>query len=173
MLIFLQMLHSEAERERFEQLYLEYRQLMYYVAFRILRSREDAEDAVQQAFVSILENLRKNSEIRCPETKAFCVLVTENKAIDILRSRRRLSPAELDEAVHGVETPLPGDGGLADALARLPARYRQALLLRFYMGYDTGELAKLLGMDRGSVQKLLWRAKKALRAELEKEGTAL
>ena len=168
--VFLQLIESEEERAAFEQIYLAYRQLMFCVARRMLPCDADAEDAVQQAFVSILENLKKESRRCCPETKAFCVLVTENKAIDLLRAKKRLSQMDLEAAERGIGTPPPGDGGLADALSRLPARYRQALLLRFYSGYSTGELERILGMNRGSVQKLLWRAKNALREELEKEG---
>ncbi len=173
MLIYLQMIGSEEERAFFERLYLEYRQLMFYVARRLLPSDADAEDAVHQAFLSIIENLKNFSDIKCPETKAFCVLVTENKAIDILRSRKHLAWAALEEAAAGIEVPLPGDGGLADAMTRLPARYRQALLLRFYMGYSVREMASILGMSQGAVQKLLWRSKEALRRALEKEGSAL
>lgn len=52
-------------------------------------------------------------------------------------------------------------------MAALPARYRQALLLRFQMGYTTRELAGLFGMTEASAGKLLWRAKQALKGKLE------
>lgn len=173
MLFFILAIESPEDRELFEQLYTEYRQLMFYTARRILSNSDDAEDAVQQAFVSILENLQKISQVRCPQTRAFCVLITEHKAIDMLRFRKHLSPVELEAAVRGVEMSLPGDGGLADAMAKLPARYRQILLLRYYMGYDTKELAQLLDRNRGAVQRLLWRAKDALRQQLEKDGISI
>lgn len=51
-------------------------------------------------------------------------------------------------------------------MAALPARYRQALLLRFQMGYTTRELAGLFGMTEAA-GKLLWRAKQALKGKLE------
>ena len=173
MLIYCQMIETEEQRTLFEQLYLEYRQLMFYVAKRILHSDQDAEDAVGQAFISIIENLQKISDVKCPQTRAFCVVITENKAIDILRAKKHLAKEELNEALQGVEIPLPGDNGLADALAKLPARYREVILLHFHMGYSTRELAKLLHMTQGSVQKLLWRAKDTLKRQLEKEGTQL
>ena len=170
MIIYLQMIETAADRDRFERLYHRYKNQMYYVALRILGDPHDAEDAVHQAFVSLIDNLEKISDIECPKTRAYIVIITERKALDILRGRRKYAAAYEDERLPGLEIPPPGDHGLRDALARLPARYREVLLLRFDCGYSTGELADILGMKRTSVQKLIWRAKEALAGELEKEG---
>lgn len=51
MLLYLQMLETPEEKSLFEQIYLEYRGLMYHVAYEILHNDQDAEDAVHQAFV--------------------------------------------------------------------------------------------------------------------------
>ena len=115
----------------------------------------------------ILEHFEKISSIDCPKTRAYVVIIAESKAVDQLRARKRLaSEAEL-EALPGPEIPLPGGSDLARAMAALPARYRQALLLRFQMGYTTRELAGLFGMTEASAGKLLWRAKQALKGKLE------
>jgi len=168
-MLYLQMLPSPSEKDKFEQIYTLYRGLMFYIARRILPGEADAEDAVHQAFVSIIENLKKISEVRCPKTRSYVVIITERKAIDILRSRSRLSPEAFEESTRGVELPLPGDGGLSDAMSRLPAAYREGLLLRYYHGYTVREIAPMLGRKPGAVQKLLTRAKAALRKILEQE----
>mgnify|MGYP004680094599 CR=1 FL=1 len=169
MIIYLQMLDTAADQDKFERLYLRYKNRMFAVARRILRSEQDAEDAVHQAFLSIIENFEKISEIECPETRAYIVIIVERKAIDIIRGRKRFAD-EFDEELAGLEFPLPGDHGLADAMARLPARYREVLLLRFDCGYTAAELADMLEMKPPAVRKLIWRAKAALALELEKEG---
>lgn len=168
-MLYLQMLPSPSEKDKFEQIYTLYRGLMFYIAQRILPGEADAEDAVHQAFVSIIENLKKISEVRCPKTRSYVVIITERKAIDILRSRSRLSPEAFEESTRGVELPLPGDGGLSDAMSRLPAAYWEVLLLRYYHGYTVREIAPMLGRKPGAVQKLLTRAKAALRKILEQE----
>ena len=170
MLIYLQMIESEEDKSKFLEIYNQYKYLMFSVANRILKNEYDAEDAVHQAFVSIIDNLNKIGAVDCPETRSYVVIITENKAIDIIRSRKHLAGEELNDAIHGIEIPLPGDNGLADAMAKLPVRYREVLLLRFDNGYNTKELAKMLGMTQGSVQKLIWRAKDALKKQLEKDG---
>lgn len=60
MLLYLQMLETPEKKSLFEQIYLEYRGLMYHVAYEILHNDQDAEDAVHQAFVKIVENIKKN-----------------------------------------------------------------------------------------------------------------
>lgn len=170
MLIYLQAISSADEREKFTQLYERYRGLMFYQAHRILPETQDVEDAVHQAFLSILEHLDKIADVDCPKTRAYVVIIAESRAIDILRSRKRLVSAEDCGELPAPEILMDSGSDLARAMARLPARCREALLLRFDMGYTTKELAALFGMNRATVQKLLWRAKDALRQELEREG---
>ena len=170
MLIYLSMIESQDDRHRFERIYERYRNLMYHVAYRILRNPQDAEDAVHQAFVAIIQNIHKFVQIDCPETRSFIVLMAERKAIDLIRIRHSEKILPLNEDWVGLEIPAPGDHGLADALAKLPARYREVLLLRFDNGYSTRELAKMLGLTESGVRKLIGRAKDALRYILEEDG---
>ena len=156
---------------KLERLYMAYRRLMYYTAYKILQNESDAEDAVQAAFESILRNIDKIEKPDSPQARAYVTLTAEHKAINILRSRSGAAFEELDENVPVV--PLPGDNGLANAMAQLPARYREVLLLRFHHGYGSREIAEILGIRQNSVQKLIQRARKELANILEKEGITL
>ena len=145
---------------------------MFYVARQILSSDEDAEDAVHEAFLAILRHMDDISDVPDPKTRAFVVLIAERKAIDLLRRNARRDALPLEEECVGITIPPPGDGGLADAMAQLKPRQRELLLLRYYVGYSTREAAQLLGMTPSAAHKELTRTKTALRAILEKEGTA-
>ena len=57
MMIYLQTIDTAEDRSKFEQLYEQYKQLMFYTAFQILKRPQDAEDAVHHAFLSIAENI--------------------------------------------------------------------------------------------------------------------
>lgn len=81
MLIYMQIIENDDDRDKFEQLYLKYRGLMYHSAISILHNNEDAEDVVHLAFVSIIENLGKIGAIDSPETRSFCILCCRNKAL--------------------------------------------------------------------------------------------
>ena len=168
MFLYLSAIDFPADRDKFEILYQKYRNLMYHVAYQILRNREDAEDAVQQAFFSIIKIIDKISGSECPETKSLVVIITERKAIDILRTSHRNQLLTLNEEILGLSIPLPGDNDLADALAALPAHYREILLLRFDNGYSIKELSSMLGISESGIRKLLGRAKKALKKEMER-----
>ena len=162
------MIGSEKDREKFEQLYFKYRNLMYYLAFRITNNQEDAEDAVHQAFVYIIENLEKVGPVSDSRTKSFLSVITEHKAVDLARKRRPVY--ELSAAENELAGYLPDDGdGLLQAMAKLPKRYQDILLLRYDNGYSARELAKMLDMSYGAARKLLWRSKEALREILSKE----
>ena len=167
---YLQSIESGEDKSKFERIYYRYRKLMFHVAMKILHNDADAEDAVHQAFVSVIENLNKAGVPESPETRCYVVTIAERKAIDILRSKEKVVSLDYDETARGIEIPPPDTSELADAMARLPARYREILLLRYRNGYSNAELGKMLNIKAGSVQRLLWRAKEALRNNLSGEG---
>lgn len=70
MLVYLQMIETPEEKEQFEVLYMEYRGLMYHIAYDILHNDQDAEDAVHNAFVKIAEHIKNFINLECPKTKA-------------------------------------------------------------------------------------------------------
>lgn len=172
MLMYLSMIETPDDKAKFERIYNRYRNLMYHVAYKVLGNHYDAEDAVHQAFVAIIRHLEKIGDIDCPETRSFIVLITERRAIDLIRTSHSEKVIPLNEDLIGIEIPAPGDHGLADALAKLPAHYREVLLLRFDNGYSTKELAQMLGMTESGVRKLIGRAKNALGRMLEEESYA-
>lgn len=167
MLIYLQALDSPEDRTRFEALYTAYRGLMFHTANRILQNPQDAEDAVHQAFLSLAEHSLP-PELG-PRARCLAATVAERKAIDLYRAKRRHPAAELEEDIPGCEAP-PSDGTLAGAMAALPPRYREVLLLKYYNGYSTVEIAGFLGLTPGNVRQLTVRAKRRLASELAERG---
>ena len=82
MRVYLAMIPTEEGRNKFALLYWEYRDLMFYLALRILGSQQDAEDAVQEALLRITEIIEKIHDPVCPETKALVGMIVEGKALD-------------------------------------------------------------------------------------------
>lgn len=135
MFLYLAMIDSDADKSKFEILYSEYKNLMYYTANRILRNSRDAEDVVHQAFLKVIEILDAISSPRCHKTRALLVTITEHKAIDLYREKQRRNVLPLAEEYIGaapaaeIERLVERDT-LAAAIASLPPRYRSVLLLR-------------------------------------------
>lgn len=173
MMIYFSMIDTPEDKDKFEQVYLKFRYLMLHVAGKILLNHYDAEDAVHEAFIAIIKNIHMIRDLDSPQTKSLVVLIVERKAIDILRKKSRENPLQLNEDIGGIDIPIPGDCGLADAMARLPAHYRAVLLMRYDNGLTTHEIARLLNVTDSSIRKILGRAKRKLRTELQKDGVTI
>ena len=143
---------------------------MLRLALRILGEVPDAEDAVHDAFESIARNLDHLAGPEDPKTRGYAMVITEHKAIDLLRARKKHESAALDEDLAGVGFPDGGSHDLAWCMTTLPPRYREILLLRFVYGYSMRETAELMDIPFTTVGKLSQRAKERLYEICRKEG---
>lgn len=150
----------DEQKLKAEQLYIKYWHLMCHVAMEILQNSTDAE----QAFLYLMLHMDRLGDIDSPATKAYVVLTAKHRAIDLYRSRRRCEPADISGMrAAGIH---PERLGVMEALSQLPPRDRDMLLLRFWEGYTTDEIAGMLRMKKDAMQKAIWRAKKKLSEKL-------
>ncbi len=96
--------------------------------------------------------------------------MVENKAINIYHRKKKRSETEYLDDISGIPVHLPDDDGMARCLLKLPARYREFLLLKYEWGYDNRELSALLGISEAGVRKLNQRAKEFLEKLCREEG---
>ena len=158
--------------QKFETLFERYYAAMMGAALRILKNDRDAEDAVQQAGEALYRNIHKIKEIGGEGCYTFVILTVERKSLNILkaRNRRRETPIE-DIAETGVEIrSRVDDDGVTTAIKSLEPKERQAILLRFGMGYSVKEVAKIMEMSYSATQSLIWRAKMQLEEILTEKG---
>lgn len=88
MFFYLALIEDESDKDKFERLYLNYRQTMFYAANRILHDTHLAEDAVHQAFLRVIDHLDKINENDGHKTRAFLVVIVEHLSIDLYRKRK-------------------------------------------------------------------------------------
>jgi RNA polymerase sigma-70 factor (ECF subfamily) len=153
-----------------------HQQSAYNVAYRLLGSEADARDAVQEAFLLTVRAVR--GEGAPPRDIArfepWLRRVATNAALGELRRRPSFRPGPVDENADPVSTGEYGDparaaerrearGDVLRALLTLPDRQRAALTLREYEGLSYDEIATLLGVSRGAVERLLFRARRGFR----------
>jgi RNA polymerase sigma-70 factor (ECF subfamily) len=139
-------------------------------ALQRTRSREQAEDAVQDALVAALEGLRGYAGGSSLSTWLFGIL--KHKIVDGLRRGPREAPldVDLDELMHdgpGPEQACASRDALAQidrSLKGLPARTAQAFVLREVIGMDTAEVCCLLRVTPTHCWVLVHRARSRLRA---------
>ncbi len=127
-------------------------------------SRPAAEDAVQEALLRAWERSEKGEEIESLNAWVTTVALNLSRsALRRLRSERRAKARMRGSAWS--EDPATGAGRSVDlerALASLPRRQREAVVLRYYLQLDTREVAAALKVSEGTVKSTLFRARAAL-----------
>lgn len=72
------------------------------IALGILKSLDDANDAVSLSYIKIMENIEKISQLSCPQMTAFCVSIVKNTSIDIIRrNKKEITEPEIYESDKG------------------------------------------------------------------------
>lgn len=154
------------DEEAFERLYRQYVKLMLHTAYQILQNSEDAEDAVQTAFLRIAEHFSSVEKNICPKTANQFVMIVRNIAIDIYRKKKREHALPLLEET--VSEDFHADS-LDEAMQALPQEMRDILYLHHIYGLSVKEIAKLLGLKQDAVYKRLQRAAARLKKMMEEE----
>ena len=177
MFVYLALIDNEADRSKFEKLYRLYHNKMLHTANRILRDRHAAEDMTHQAFLQIIENLDKIGEVDSHKTKAFVVIIVERLAINEYHRRKRHSEEDLADwkkIEHGMRPDyvVSEKGKVGQAIALLPERQREIILLKYHMGYKDQEIAEMFDITEGAVRQAIARGKGNLARILREEDAA-
>jgi RNA polymerase sigma-70 factor (ECF subfamily) len=143
-------------------------------AVRMLGDRHDAEDAIQETFLSAYAALGRYREQHTFRAWLFRILVNRCRSVARQRGRRRQRFVE-DGATHEVvaSQSAPGDPGLRDTLQRaldsLEPRLREAFLLKYGEELEYREMSAVTGVGVSALKMRVKRACDALRPQLENE----
>jgi len=168
-----------ADKEEFALLITRYeRKLARYLERLGVPAREDREDILQNAFIKAYRNLNSFD----PELSfsSWMYRIVHNEAMSFFRARRARPTVHYDEEGNTLLAEMKDDAAdasaisdlrlssaeLEKALAVLPARYRDVLLLRFFEDRSYTEMSDILELPVGTISTLIHRAKRALRESL-------
>ena len=153
--------------EKYVQALKKHRQAMYRVAFMMLKSPADAEDAVSMATVN---TYRAIGRIHAWDAiKAYLMRVTVNACHDILRKRKREAVADVDVLLATQQT-APATTPIWMYTQQLPMPLRMVIQLRYGEDLSLKEIGQILRIPKGTVSSRLSRAQAMLRELIEKEG---
>ena len=172
--IYLTLIDTDAEKQKFIIFYEQYRKLMFYIAKEILKDNHLAEDAVQEAFLRIAKNFHKTGTVTSHETKAFAVIITRNVAIDIYNKEKKITKINqyLSESIETETddfTEKTSYKKLLGYILELPEIYRDVLYLNLVYDYQFNEIANLLGISTENARKRVQRGKKILQEKINEE----
>ena len=166
--------------EKFTNLFLKYKSLMFWTANDVLNDEYLAEDAVQEAFLKLLNHLDQIGPIQSAEVKRYVSAAARNMAIDRYRKRTSRVAKEMfaDDVdyLHEIEAEsyLEDSEGnrILDIMFALPDTYREVCLSKYVEKLENWEIAERFQLREGTVRQKLSRGKvlieQAIR-QLEKE----
>lgn len=171
---------GRGERAALVALYDRFAPSMLGLALRIVRSRSDAEDIVQDAFVRAWREAPSFDRAR-GTAGTWLATLTRNRAIDVLRARGRRSKHDSTlaaEPPHEERSDTP-EGNVSraeraravrEAIATLSSDQREALELAYFAGLSHSEIAETLQQPLGTVKTRLLTAARRLREALATHG---
>jgi RNA polymerase sigma factor (sigma-70 family) len=145
------------------------------LATRMLGDRMEAEDVAQEVFVRIWKQAPRWREGEA-KVDTWVHRVALNLCYDRLRGRREVPDDDLPDAIDPAALPDAAlearaqDERVREALAALPARQREALVLNYYQEMSNIDAAALMGITVDALESLLARARRNLRAQLAGSG---
>jgi RNA polymerase sigma-70 factor (ECF subfamily) len=171
---------AKGDREAFSELYDRSCQVLFGLSLRILESREEAEDVLQEVYAEVWRKSVRYDERRGSPI-AWLVTLTRSRAIDRLRARAARGYHATESLDPTLVAEIPADRPdafqeqataelrkvVSEALAALPADQRIALELAYYEGLSQSEIAERLQAPLGTVKTRIKLAMGKLRAALQ------
>lgn len=153
-----------------EHAFQEYSNLVFRTAYRITGNAADAEDVLQTVFLRLA---RRDASAEALENhESYLRRAAVNVALDVVRSRQNARTLPIEEAPPRNMTEPSGEISremrdcLRRALAQLNRRDAEVFTMRFFVGHENPEIARLLGISQVHVAVILHRARRQLQKEV-------
>ena len=160
---------ARGDEQALATLYDRYDRVAYGLAYRILRDQALAQDAVQDAFLSVWRTAASFDPLR-GKASTWLLTLVHRRAVDAVRreDRRRAQPLDDAPIASGDATDETAElreqrRAVQAALAQLPPEQREALELAYSGGLSQSELAERLGVPLGTVKSRMFAALAKLR----------
>jgi RNA polymerase sigma-70 factor, ECF subfamily len=156
--------------KQFERLYKRYAADVYRYAMAVMRNAQDAEDVTQTTFMNAYRAMQAGERPDMP--KNWLIAIAHNVCRQRFRqAQRRPQESPLFEDAAEVAVPEQEEGYSADdihrALGQLAFNQRAALVMRELEGRTYAEIAEMMGLSVSAVETVIFRARRALREQLE------
>jgi RNA polymerase sigma-70 factor, ECF subfamily len=172
-------LAARSEQSALAELYDRYGRTAYGLALRIVRDQALAEDAVQDAFLTIWRTASRFVPER-GKASTWILTLVHRRAVDTVRREQRRRTDSLERAAEPAVEGVEEDAWLRlqrervqTALRNLPDAQREALELAYYGGFSQSELAERLGQPLGTIKSRMFTGLSRLREQLGEPGTEI
>ncbi len=168
--VFLSLIDSESDKEKFTELYNTYKDLLYWIALRKTNSVEDSEECVQETFFYVAKHFEKISDVKSKRTKGYLSAIVTGFAIDIYNNSKKTNTVSLDDE-DSADIQYYEDFEKTELLTAFDNVLDEESKIYFYLKYiykyKSSEIAQIYKVKDSYVRKKLQYAKEKLRKHLE------
>jgi len=162
---------SRTVEQKIEAAVREHAQLVFKICYAVVRNHHDAEDATQEVFLRVWRNAPRLEEIK--DLRSWIARIAWNVAID---RKRRHPEQQMDEYFEVSQRARAEDEVISGqmlmllerAIARLPRKEREALILASTEEMSMAEIAQVLGASEATIRGRVFRARQQLRARMKR-----
>ena len=167
--------YLDGDDQGFYEIVREYTDGLLLFAYRITGDLHDAEDVVQDTFVRLA--VKKPRFFGRSTFKTWLYTIARNAAIDMMRRKNKAAP--LDDVIPYTESGEDPEEsyiktevslGVREAVRELKPEYAQAIWLVYFEGFANPDAARVMKKTRHQFENLIYRARLALKRELERRG---
>ena len=158
--LFLNLLDTQSEKDKFANLYDKYKNLLYWISYGKTKSSQDAEECVQETFFYVAKHFEKIGDVNSSKTKGYLATIVTGFSIDIYNNMTQnlsyfdnIETFELSCAIENV----------------LSEEEKIYVYLKYVYGYKSTEIAEIYNVTDISVRKKIERAKAKLKKYFEEE----
>jgi RNA polymerase sigma-70 factor (ECF subfamily) len=179
-MIYLAMLEDEQDKIKMTELYEEFRYDCLHVALKITHNMAMAEDAVHDAFLSVIKHKEEMFTLSRRDFRKRIVIITKNKCIDLIRKNEPISSIPIDDMEYELRSDdLPVDiqvisqedyKRISKYISEIDEISRLVLQMKYVQGLSYKEIGEALGMTPKHVDTRIMRAKQKVRKLMEQEG---
>lgn len=171
--IFLNLLETQSDKDKFAELYETYKDLMYWIALKRTNSIEDAEDCVQETFFYVAKHFEKVDEVKSKRTKCYLSTIVTGFAIDIYNKSNKINIVSTEENNDLTDLKYFENFEKVELLyvfdKMLDEESKVLLYLKYIYGYKSSEIAEIYKANDSYIRKKIQYAKDKLKKNL-KEG---
>ena len=175
--MFLLVLDTEEDVLLAEQIYLKYKNLLFVVANDILQNQYDAEDALQQTMIRVIDNIDKIKDINSKQTRNFLCIICRNISLNMFNKIKSANISEIEDDLPDLREDIEAliltkdmYIKLKEFIHTLDKKYQDVLFLKLNHNLSSEEIARILDIKPETVRKRLERSRKQIRNFMAKEG---
>lgn len=152
----------QGSEDDFVRMIRQYEKTLYRIAFGMLRSDEDAADAIQETIIAAFRQIYQLQEPRYAQTWLVRILI--NQCNGMLKRKSHVIPLYDNDAVTGQSTDHPSEDrlDLYHAIGMLGPDQREVIILHYLEDMPLKEISSLLQLSEGTIKSRLYRARERL-----------